>query len=392
MVSGDLAELAAYQTIVAAFEKGHPEVDVTLIHIPSDGDYRARLAADFTTGQPPDVFLLNYRRYASFAARGVLEPVGDYLAHSTLIHESDFYAEALDPFRWKGALTCLPQNISSLAVYYNADLFAAAGWPLPSAEWTRDDFLQAALALTLDTDGDGVTDQYGVGVEPTLIRVAPFIWQGRGELVAPTVAPRRLALNTAEALRAVQWFVDLQTAHHVAPDAVAEASEDSETRFMNGRLGMYLDSRRAVPSFRAAITFEWDVAPLPQDKGRRANVLHADAYCLSAVAADKNAAWQFIEYANSVEGQTVMAGTGRTVPSLKAVAESEAFLNPAARPANSRVWVDAIPTLRAVPVLPNWVDIENAASEELERAFYGQATVEEAVGAAILRTDEYFQP
>ena len=42
---------------------------------------------------------------------------------------------------------CLPQNLSSLVVYYNRDLFDAAGVPYPEAGWTWDDFLAAAKAL-----------------------------------------------------------------------------------------------------------------------------------------------------------------------------------------------------------------------------------------------------
>ena len=64
-----------------------------------------------------------------------------------------------------------------------------------------------------------------------------------------------------------------------------------------------------------------------------AGVLHSDAYCLAATADDKEAAWRFIEFANSPAGQTIVARSGRTVPSLVAVAESNASLDPAARPA-----------------------------------------------------------
>ena len=37
--------------------------------------------------------------------------------------------------------------------------------------------------LTRDTDGDGNIDRHGLGVEPTIIRVAPFVWSNGGELV-----------------------------------------------------------------------------------------------------------------------------------------------------------------------------------------------------------------
>lgn len=98
-----------------------------------------------------------------------------------------------------------------------------------------------------------------------------------------------------------------------------------------------------------------------------------------------------IEYANSVEGQTIIAGSGRTVPSLIAVAESDAFLNPNQLPSRSRVWLDTIPTLQIVPVISNWQEVESIASDEIERAFYSDITVEEAANLAFTRTEEYFQ-
>ena len=59
---------------MADFTRQHPRIQVSLIHTPSQGDYRKRLGVDFAAGNPADIVLLNYRRYGAFAARGVLEP------------------------------------------------------------------------------------------------------------------------------------------------------------------------------------------------------------------------------------------------------------------------------------------------------------------------------
>ncbi|CAG0934807.1 hypothetical protein TFLX_03677 [Thermoflexales bacterium] len=383
MVFGDPAELKAYQTLVAAYEKKDPANQIEIIHIPDQGEYRKRLGADFAAGTPANVVLINYRRYAGLAQKGALVSLQAYLDRSTLLKAGDFYAESIQPYIWRKEVMCIPQNISSLVVYYNKALFDAAGVPYPKSDWTWDDFLSTAQALT-----NPANDQYGVGAEPSLIRVAPFIWQNGGELVANPLAAR-LLVDSAEAREAIQWFVDLQVKHHVVPDAVAAKSEDLESRFSNGRLGMYLDSRRVVPTFRAITAFEWDVAPLPQGKFP-AGILHADAYCLTSATPDKDAAWKFIEFANSVEGQQIIAATGRTVPSLKSVAESAAFLDPNAKPASSQVFLDVIPALRALPVLNNWVDIEETANAELERAFYGTASVDDVIKAMVDRTTIFF--
>ncbi|NJN16952.1 MAG: sugar ABC transporter substrate-binding protein [Oscillochloris sp.] len=391
MIFGDAAEKAAYEELVAAFEERHPSIDVTLTHIPGQSDYRKRLGVDFAAGTPADVVLLNYRRYAAFAAKGALEPLGPYLERSELISEADFYPETIAPFYWQGRLMCIPQNLSSLVVYYNRDLFRAAGLADPDPNWTWEDFLRTAQALTRDTDGDGEIDQYGLGSEVSIFRVAPFIWQNGGELVDDPLMPTRLTLDAPETRAALQWFVDLQVRHRVVPDAVAESAEDSESRFLNGRLGMFLNSRRGVPTYRTIEAFDWDVAPLPQGK-QRAGILHADAYCMPASAANKDAIWRFIEFANSPDGQHIIAASGRTVPSLRAVAESPTFLDPGQKPANSRAFLDVITHIRGVPIMKTWVDIEELSADELARAYYGQAELDEVIRTAIERSQPFFAP
>jgi multiple sugar transport system substrate-binding protein len=201
--------------------------------------------------------------------------------------------------------------------------------------------------------------------------------------------PIRLALDARPAREAIEWFVDLQVKHHVVPDAIAESAESSESRFLGGRTAMFLNSRRGVPTYRQIDDFDWDVAALPR-REQAAGILHSDAYCMAAATEDKEAAWTFIEYANSPEGQEIVARSGRTVPSLIEVAESPAFLDAAQKPANSHVFIDTIPVLRGVPVMATWVDVEELAGDELERAFYGDASVDEAIAAMVSRTLPFF--
>ncbi|MCB8958899.1 MAG: sugar ABC transporter substrate-binding protein [Ardenticatenales bacterium] len=387
--SGDPAEEAAYQTLVDAFHEAHPEIRIEFSHIASAREYRTRLVTDFAAGAAPDISLMNYRRFASFAASGVLEPVGPYLDQSDLISMADFYPVATEAFLWHDELMCLPQNISSLVVYYNQDLFDAAGVAYPPDRWTWAEFLETAQALTQDTNGDGQTDQFGLGVEPSLYRLSAFVWQNGGPLVDDLDQPSRLTVTRFPSLKAMEWFVALQTEHHVVPNRVEEASLDSESRFVAGQTAMFLDSRRGTPTYREIESFVWDVAPLPQAV-EPAGILHSDAYCLASTTENKEAAWTFIEFANSVEGQTIIASTGRTVPSLIEVAESDAFLHDGQLPSRSNVWLDGVDYLKRVPVISTWEEVESVASEELERAFYGDISVDEAARLMVQRTEEYF--
>ena len=83
--------------------------------------------------------------------------------------------------------------------------------PLPKPDWKWEDFLAAAKALTKDNDGDGRIDIYGLGFEPTLIRVAPFVWQAGGDIVDDVHRPTRFTLDESSALAALDfirsWYV-----------------------------------------------------------------------------------------------------------------------------------------------------------------------------------------
>ena len=107
-----------------------------------------------------------------------------------------------------------------------------------------------------------------------------------------------------------------------------------------------------------------------------ATVLHSDAYCLAKSSPRKDAAYRFIEFAMSTEGATMIAKTGRTVPSLKAVAESPAFLDPAAPPHSARVFLDSILHMRRTPNIATWNEIESRVDPMIEDWFYREGRTE----------------
>ncbi len=378
MVAGDPEEIDAYRAVVAGFNDAQGAVDAELTPFAERDDLILRLSTSIAGGQPPDLFLMNYRFYGEFASRGALEPVAPYLEESDAFSEADFFETAMTPFRWDGEQMCMPQNVSSLVVYYNDDLFEDAGVELPRDGWDWDDMVAAAKKLTRDRDDDGTVDIYGLGVDPEIIRVAPFIWSNGGRLVDDEASPTGFSLDGG-AVAALDTFFDLRSVHGVTPTDEEAQAEDFESRFLNGRLGMLMESRRVVPTLRTITDFGWDVVGIPS-LGSPASILHSDAYCMTAGSDAKDEAWRFMEFALGPEGQRIASEAGRTVPSLRSIAESDAFLDPDALPANGQAFLDQIPYLRSVPTVSTWPEIEDAANGLLEEAYYaGGSALEVAV-------------
>jgi multiple sugar transport system substrate-binding protein len=368
-VFGDPVEVQAYRDLVAGFTRAHPGAQVELVPVGNQREHMTRLVTAFSGGRPPDLFVLNYRRFGQLAERGVLEPLGPLVEARGALPLADFYPQALEAFRLGGAQVCLPQNVSSLVVYYNRALLQQAGLAAPAAGWTWEAMLGAAKALTRDTDGDGVADVHGLGVEPTLARLAPFVWQAGGDVVNNVQTPRVLRLRATESREALRFVHALRHTHGVTPPLEAVRSEDLETRFARGRLGMLLHSRRLTATLREVQGLEWDVAPLPVHR-QAASLLHADAYCLARASPARELALRFVEYALGPEGAGLLARSGRTVPSRRSVAESPAFLDPSQPPASARVFLDAIPQLRRLPNIAVWNEVETRLDGVVEEWYY----------------------
>lgn len=379
---GDPAELAAYKEMIAAFERSAPDVKVEFTPVGKQKDHMTKLTTGFSGGDPPDLFLINFRRFGQFADKNVLEPLGPRMAERGRLKEADLYEQTTEAFRYNGTMMCVPQNVSSLVVYYNRTLFEKAGVPLPKADWNWEDFLSAAKALTKDTDGDGQIDVYGLGFEPTLIRVAPFVWQAGGGIVDDVHRPTRFTLDEPQAREALDFIRSWYGTHKVVPPLAENKSEDHESRFARGGLGMILQSRRYTATLRTVQNLDWDVAPLPSNK-QTATVLHADAYCLAKSSPLKEAAYRFIEFALSAEGATIIAKSGRTVPALRSVAESPAFLDPSAPPRSARVFLDSIENMRRPPNIATWNEIESRVDPIIEDWYFSETPPQKSLGSEI---------
>ena len=369
-VFGEPEETRIYHTLIEQYEKDNPGAQVKLVEIAERDDHLARLSTSFAGGEPPDIFLINYREYAQFVARGAISPIEDLLVDRG-IELDDYYEAPREAFTFDGQLQCMPQNISSLAVYFNTKLFRQAGIEPPHDGWTWDEFRAAGAALTTG-------DVDGIGVEPQIIRLAPFVWSNGGELTDDPTRPSRFTLDDPRSREALEFLVSL-VKDGLVPTEQEMAAQDPESRFITGKLGMFLTSRRDTPVFREIANLKWDVLPLPVAE-EPAGILHSDAYCIAAGSEAQDSAADFVSFAVSPDGQTLAALSGRTVPSLIEVSESGAFLDPSQPPAHPEVFLDAIDGMRYTPVLPTWPEIEDVAEEILTKAFYEDGySVEDAI-------------
>ena len=107
----------------------------------------------FATGTNPDIISIDNPDHAAFAARGAFLDLTDLAAASDQIDMDNYFPGPRSSFTWDGGVYGIPRASNTIALYYNKDLFEAAGLDPDNPPSTWDELYEAATALT-DPDND----------------------------------------------------------------------------------------------------------------------------------------------------------------------------------------------------------------------------------------------
>jgi multiple sugar transport system substrate-binding protein len=167
--------------VIDAFQKEYPNVKVEIENIGSGTEYWTKLQTMVAAGTAPDVLYPATHNAYALASNGALMFVDD-LAKRDKIDLNKYDQSILNLYKYNGKTTCLPIDTAALVIFYNKNMFDAAGVPYPKDGWTLDDFLATAQKLTKDTNNDGKTDQFGVDSWTSYWAIAVFPWPDMASL------------------------------------------------------------------------------------------------------------------------------------------------------------------------------------------------------------------
>jgi multiple sugar transport system substrate-binding protein len=248
------AENALDEPAIRAFEAAHPGVRVENEPVSNQAEYREKVITSIVSGAPPDVFLMDNIDVPAFVNARVVLDLRPF-ASRVGIRLEDFYPSVLGIFARDSSVYAFPKGFSPLVYYFNRALFDAAGLSYPRDDWTWDEFLAAARALTRDLDGDGTTDQWGTAVMRPFYAWQAMIWSGGGDILTPSGTAAGGALDSPETIAALEFLTGLVTTHHVAPRPNSfRAVTGNETRlFYSGRLGLLPSGHWLIPNIRGQL-------------------------------------------------------------------------------------------------------------------------------------------
>jgi multiple sugar transport system substrate-binding protein len=309
----------AMQKVVDDFNASQDKITVKTNIMPWDTLYQKVLTA-VAGKNGPDIVAMSASRMPQFAAQGMFQSVDDFYADEK--NDTDALTEAaVDASVYDGTNYGVPVNYTPMMLYYNKDLFTAAGLDPEKPPTTWDELAAMVPKLSVDDNGDGKPDQYAIAMaDHETVPVLPALLWGTGGGVVSDDGTKSL-LDSSESLDALNFWVDLIKDQKASPVGLSGA--DADKLFQTQKAAMEIVGPWMTTGFDEA-KLNYGIAAPPA--GPDSDAILADVVAMGLPAGvdetKKAAAYEFFAYWNSKEGQTTWADGSGFPPNRADVADS----------------------------------------------------------------------
>ena len=306
--------------VIEAFEAANPHIKVELTSTPFN-QFLDSLQVAFAGNSPPDAALIDGVAIQNLAYNGALLPLDDMFSAEDL---DDFMTDLIEMVTLDGHMFAAPWANAADAMYYNVDMFEAAGVEAPKTlddGWTWHEFVENVNTVRAHQaeQGNEVWGMMGFN-NPlqgafftwTIIRSASSPGEPLWETIAPDLSTFAGYIDTPEAMEAYAFYQSLYTDGFIPTDNIPDA-------FPNGMTATFF----AIPPTgtvlaRAFPDFNWDVMPMPYLK---TPLSHTGSFAPGVAARSDNPdeAKAFVKFFTSPEGYVTYHNVTKVVPGRKSL-------------------------------------------------------------------------
>jgi len=294
---------AAFQAEVDAFMKANPGIKVT-VNTTAHEQFKTLLSSYLTAKEAPDVvtWFAGYRMQA-FAAKGLLEPIGDVFPGGSI--DKEFPPAFKGASSYQDKVYFMPQSWYWWAVYYNKDVFAKIGVKELPKTW--DDFMkvcEAAKKKGIAPVTIGAKDTWTTGGWFDYVNAAVNGGQAHQKLTNGEIA-----YTDPSVKESFRIMADLSSKGYLLKNAASLSWQEAVTPLVEGKAAMYLMGQFVMDSVPADKKASIDFFAFPMIKQTTYSVdTPTDGYMMPKSAKHKEAAKKFLAYLAGKESQARFCG------------------------------------------------------------------------------------
>lgn len=319
--------------MVERFNELHPDIEVELEFL--SGDLAAGYAAQAAAGTLPDVIFTADLFVVPFVQGGIVLDMQPLAEADPSFDLSDVYPNMLDLSRVGGeGLYMIPSAFDVVTMYYNISMFEEADAPIPQADWSWDDLIEACGSIVENTDNFCIQ---APGWDWWAFYV-PWIVGYGGDILSED--GRTVTLTSEETLAGLEAYVAMWTEHEVAMPIDFDAGGNC---FVVAKCAVTFHIPGAlIPTLRALDPqpFEWDVEVIPSHPNGRVTGMGTFGFAISANAQDPQLAWDLVKGLLAPETQIAIAEVYAGVPLLQSLREDPAIVDLPGPPDNLLAFIE----------------------------------------------------
>jgi len=370
---------AGEAAVINRFMADNPDIEVVARQIPFES-YDTQILLSIRGGTGPDVARVNTPTLRMWAGAGYLLPLDDFIASSAVIEPDDYWEGLWSFCRIDGKQWAVPLGTDCRVLFYNLDVFRAAGIESPPATWAE--LVEAGRRIQ-----DRQRKVYGIAMPASnewnaaYDVVGNFVVANNGHMLDEAGTRGITGANPAAA-EAFRFVCDLVTRHDICPPGMANLTgEVIDSLFVQNRLGMLLagpyergNLERLDPEFRWNERYATALIPAGPAGGQSGSA--QGGWLLGAFAGGKHQpeALRLLEYFQRPESLATVAAV-ENLPPRRAAISMGPFSDPF-----YQVFFDQLPTARPpFPSVPQAPNVARAVQRAYQRVVAGGSTADAAI-------------
>ena len=355
----------------AAFEATHPGVTIEYVDVASQ-DYAVKTTTMLAGGDASDVYMVKeITDLLNWQEAGYEEPLNSYIEASG--YDLSGFAGIESNYAVDGEQYALPFRSDFWVLYYNKDLFDAAGVDYPTNDMTWEQYAELAKKMT----SDGV---YGTHYHTWLSAVVNWdVCDGVNTLIDG---------DYSDLAYFYELYQDLEDAGAcMAYDELKAAGLHYSAAFENGNIAMLPMGYWFVSTLIGAIKdgtcdFNWGIVSVPHKEGVPAGSSFGNltGAMINAKSENKELAWEYISWLAGEEGSLATASTG-TRPAWVSENVAEAMSSADGFPADDASKAALVPVYVGIemPAAEHSAELSTILNEVHSLIMTREYTVEEGI-------------
>lgn len=349
-------EEAAVKKLLAAFtKKYHVQTKYQVIN----GDYPTAMKARIAAGTLPDVFYLNSDVAQDFIQTGKLHSL-DFLKNEKSYDYKALYPSLVKGFMWKGHVYAIPKDQSTLALYYNKDMFKAAGISKPPTTWSQ--FTSDACKLTNKSK-----KVYGAVISADVARYWAFVYAAGGKVFNGNHT--KVVIDNPGAKAALTFYAGLVQKGCAALPTDVGATWNGDA-FDKGLAAMVFEGNWLTqPTQQATPAIHFGIAPLPKGPKTRGNLAFTAAWAMAANTKHFKQAAELMSFLTNANGEKLWDKYSGYLPARKNVSY----------PKSSKVFMEQVRYSKDFFFPPHGTTMETPMGTDIQKVMQGQMSVATAL-------------